>query len=70
MFTLTKLPFRFADLTQKTRQLTWSQALPEKLNFYYQEHEQNELITVDDQESFEEAVRYNIEELNSHVMRL
>lgn len=67
-FTLSNLPLRFQDLDQTTKQKAWSQELPGQFNYYHVEDDL--VITIDDQESFEGAVLHNINELNSHIMRL
>ena len=64
------MPLKFADLDQKTRQLAWSQALPDSFKYYHRQEEGDQLITIDDQESFQNAIRHNIEKLDSLIMRL
>ena len=68
IITLKSLPLSFDEQDQRTKQNTWSENLPEKFNYYHMED--NMPITIDDQESFDAAVLYNINELNSHIMRL
>ena len=64
-----KLPsLSIDDLEAETRKLTWSEALPQVFKYY---HVQDNLpIVIDDQEAFRNAVFHNVQELNSHVMRL
>ena len=68
-FKLPSLPLLYTDLERQTKQLAWSKELPENFNFYHLQSE-SIAITIDDQESFDDAILFNISELNSHIMRL
>ena len=56
------------ELVQTTKALQWIQPLPEKFQFYY--FDEGVLCTVDDQDSFNEAIQSNIQDHKSTVLKL
>ena len=55
------ISLKFSDLDRISKEVAWSMNLPQRFNYYHLEDD--EAITVDDQESFDEAVSHTIKDL-------
>ena len=45
----------FSELSKITKKLSWSQSLPHKFNFYYEDVD-NDVITMSSEQDFQEAM--------------